>query len=308
MIPSAADGMPEPTGGELAAPGRDGALGAALERGIQGWVRLTGRAVRPEEAPWLAGPVGTARIGETFAERYAAEAGLTATASPDAGLLPDVGDLAGEEFVPAAVDPAIRALYERTGRYQLDAWAQWTGPLRPFAQTLIYLVSRTIEQLNLPLIPLATAHGMTSQVIRLVDPAGEVAFAGWLRRNAGTGAVIYAGFYTTCRPPNRSGPCVEVAFPLQPRPVEGRAKPALPRQARRGAGQPHPLPRAGTGTGRPLSGVPRPAGRTAHRLLPGDRDRDRHQPRAPPPARRHREGGTMNVQQGQRLPPGASGC
>ncbi len=39
------------------------ALGDAVEWAIQRWISWTGREVRAEDAPWLAGPVGSKRIG-----------------------------------------------------------------------------------------------------------------------------------------------------------------------------------------------------------------------------------------------------
>lgn len=191
------------------------ALGSALERSIQTWV-ATGQTVRLADAPWLAGPVGERRIGADFHARYASEAGLQIVEGHEnAGLLPDFGMLRSEAFSPEEVHPEIRRFYERTAHYGLDVWSEWRGPLKPFARTLIYLVSRDIQQLNLPMSPLATSAGMSSELIHFVDPAtGETPYAGWLRRSGATEEVIYAGFYTTCEPPNYPGRCVKVVFPL----------------------------------------------------------------------------------------------
>jgi hypothetical protein len=205
-------------------------LGDALQATIQRGVRWTGRTVRWADEPWLAGPTGPAdsrRIGAGIYRAFAAENGLDALDGPAArseaaargraapGLLPEFGALRGGDFDPDGVDPAIRRFYEETGAYTLDAWAAWSGPLRPFARTLIYLVSRNIEQLNLPRGPLETSLGMTNEVVLLRDPRdGRIAHAGWLRSSAATGRVIYAGFYSVCRPPLAAGPCVKVVFPL----------------------------------------------------------------------------------------------
>ncbi|HSH79429.1 MAG TPA: hypothetical protein VLA19_12980 [Herpetosiphonaceae bacterium] len=92
---------------------------------------------------------------------------------------------------------------------------QWSGILRPFEGALIALVSRDIEQLNLPLSSLETSRGMSSDILRLVDPrTGRAPYAGWLRKVVAAGKIIYAGFYTTCAPPHASGRCVKVVFPL----------------------------------------------------------------------------------------------
>lgn len=190
------------------------ALGSALEWCIQRWVSTTGRAVRAADAPWLEGPVGGRRIGADFYAGYARAEGLEMS-SGDAGLLEDFFALEGGAFDPGLVREEVRWFYERTARYGLDVWSEWRGPLKPFAQTLIYLVSRDIEQLNLPMSPLATSAGMSSALIRFTNPAtGESPYAGWLRRSGATDEVIYAGFYTTCKPPNHPGRCVKVVFPL----------------------------------------------------------------------------------------------
>ena len=191
-------------------------LGRALEWAIQRWVVLGGRRIRADAAEWLAGPIGSGRIGAAFFGAYAAEAGLEAEpGTPEAGLLPDFALLDAPGFDPAKVDPAIRDFYERTSAYALDVWSQWSGPLRFFAQTLIYLVSRTIEQLNLPMSPLATSAGMSSDVVPLRDPhTGQVAFTSWLRRAVATDEVVYAGFYTVARPEHVNEVCVKVVFPL----------------------------------------------------------------------------------------------
>ena len=192
------------------------ALGRVLECAIQRWVATGGRRVTLDASSWLEGPIGSGRIGATFSAVYAAEAELDAEpGAPEAGLLPDFTVLAGPGFDPARVDPGIRDFYEQTAGYNLDVWSHWRGPLRPFAHTLIYLVSRNIQQLNLPMSPLATSAGMSSEVIPLRDRGtGEIRFTAWLRCGATTGEVVYAGFYTAVRPELEDGVCVKVVFPL----------------------------------------------------------------------------------------------
>ncbi len=183
---------------------------------IQLWVRSTGTRVAADEASWLAGPVGTNRIGKAVYEAYAKSSGLQVVAdgSP-AGLLEDFDVLRGADFAPERVHPEVRRFYEQTSRYSLDSWSEWRGALKPFARMLIYFVSRDIEQLNLPMSPLDSSYGMSSEVIRLVDRrTGKTGYAGWLRRSLATDQVIYAGFYTAERPPNSEGPCVKTVFPL----------------------------------------------------------------------------------------------
>jgi hypothetical protein len=190
------------------------ALGNGLEWSIQSWVNTTGRKVRIAEASWLEGPIGERRIGAEFYEVYAREAGVEIVRDdPAAGLVPDFGALAGEGFDPGKVHPMIGDFYERTARYGLEVRSEWDRVLRYPPRTLIYLVSRSIQQLNLPTS--SPDAGMSSELIRLADPAsGAPPYTGWLRRSVATGAVIYAGFYTTCALPGREGRFVKVVFPL----------------------------------------------------------------------------------------------
>ena len=192
------------------------ALGNVLEWGIQRWVAWSGREARISDAPWLEGPIGESRIGPDFYAAYAREEGLELVEDdPETGLLTDFSVLSGGGFDAAMVRPEIRDFYERTARYSLEAWSEWSRVLRYPPRTLIYLVSRNIQQLNLPTSSSAVDAGMSSELIRLVDPATRATpYTGWLRRSVATGAVIYAGFYTTCGLPGREGRFVKVVFPL----------------------------------------------------------------------------------------------
>ncbi|MDQ3704357.1 MAG: hypothetical protein M3437_03880 [Chloroflexota bacterium] len=182
---------------------------------IQRWVAHTGRAVEAESVPWLAGPTGAHKIGESLYESYARDAGLVIQRRPDAGLLESFAALRSSRFDPDKVHPAVHDFYEKTARYSLEAWVQWTGPLSPFARIMISSISRNIEQLVLPLSPLTTSRGMSSEIISLArEQTGLLAYSGWLRKTVATGEIIYAGFYTTCKPPRYPGRCVKVVFPL----------------------------------------------------------------------------------------------
>jgi hypothetical protein len=191
-------------------------LGSALAWLIQQSVYRTGRPVALAALPWLDGPLGTGKIGAAIYADFASQRRLTLSRDhAEAGLLADFERLKGPTFDPALVDPAIHEFYEHTARFTFDVWSQWHGPLQPFAKLLVALVSRDMEQFNFLLTPLETSRGITSEIIRLVDPAtGEVPYAGWLRTSASTGLVVYAGFYAVCAPPNAPGPCVKVVFPV----------------------------------------------------------------------------------------------
>lgn len=188
----------------------------SLEWGIQQWIARTGRAVSLADVPWLVGPIGTATIGTDIYPSYAHQMHLHLVPDPpNAGLLVDFSQLRSPTFAPSQVHPTIQHFYEQTTAYTFDVWSQWRSILHPFAKVLITSVSRSIQQLNLPLAPLVTSHGMTSEIFRFIDSTtGAIPYTGWLRKLPTTGHVVYAGFYTICTPPAAAGPCVKVVFPL----------------------------------------------------------------------------------------------
>lgn len=183
----------------------------------QRWVQLTGRRIDLDQSPWLNGLAGPATgIGRAFFEDVARARGLEVVRSGrDRGLVDEFSALRGPGFDPAAVHPGVAEFYERTSAYDMDAWAEWCGAFRPFGGLLAALFSRRLQQLNVPLSPLDTSRGMTSDVLQLVDPAtGAVEYTAWVRELVGTGNVLYAGSYSRCRVPGCERPCVKVVFPL----------------------------------------------------------------------------------------------
>lgn len=191
--------------------------GLFIEWFFRMWVRLFGRRVGRGEADWLSGPTGGAgRIGGDFYKELAGGSALACRVNAEgAGLMPDFQKLSGGSFDAGRVDARVRDFYERTTGYRLDVWSRWSPLFRPLAWLLVSMVSRRIEQLNLPLSPLDTSRGMSSDVIQLFDEkSGDVRHTCWLRKVVATGDVVYAGFYSTCRPPNYAGECVKVVFPL----------------------------------------------------------------------------------------------
>src|ERR1051325_5479740 len=108
-------------------------VGETLEWAIQRWVR-TGRSLGPDQASWLFGPTGARTIGAGYYTALAEQGGLEGSVTPPgAGLVADWDALRGPNFDPALVAPSVRRFYERTVEYSLDAWSEWSGPLRPFA-------------------------------------------------------------------------------------------------------------------------------------------------------------------------------
>lgn len=183
----------------------------------QRWVCATGRLLDLREHAWLAGPSGEPwRIGADFFERYAHRCGLRAHCSGgDGGLVASMDELCGGGFDADRLAPAVRDFYEHTAAYQLDLWSQWCGVFRPLGWVIRRVFAAPLQQLNLPMHPLATAHGITSQIVELCDAgSGRRVTTGWLRRTVEDGAVLYAGCYGTCTPPGLGRPCVKVVFPL----------------------------------------------------------------------------------------------
>jgi hypothetical protein len=182
----------------------------------QVWVRTTGRRILLADNEWLAGPVGnTGLIGKEFFVDYARHHGLQVGRNKPQGLIDHFIELSGNDNPLERVAVAVKDFYERTSEYELDAWSEWRGIFKLFGRGLALLFSRRLQQLNVPLSPLDTGHGITSDVIQLRDPAsGKIVQTAWVRELLGTKNVLYAGGYTVCRVPGYASPCVKVVFPL----------------------------------------------------------------------------------------------
>jgi hypothetical protein len=178
------------------------------------WVRSTGRSVDFATAGWLAGPIGKPDgIGATFFQDYADE--IDAKLEPGEGLLQDFGCLSGTACDPGRVQPAVIDFYEKTARYELEAWSEWCGFFRPFGAALAALFSRRLQQLNVPLSNLDSSGGIESRVWRVLDPSsGDILACAWVRTYKESKRVLYAGSYSHCTVPGYKGGCVKVVFPL----------------------------------------------------------------------------------------------
>jgi len=192
----------------------DDSRGHLIDWSTQRWVELTGRRVTLADHPWLEGPAGSPDgIGRDFFDAYASAHSLRLDRR-GGGLIPDFSVLNSNGFTGAAISPAVVHFYQHTSDYDLDAWSQWSGVFRPFGWALALLFSRRLQQLNVPLSNLDTSRGMTSDVIAVSRADGSPLFTAWMRELIGTGDVIYAGAYSTCRVPGFDGQCVRVVFPL----------------------------------------------------------------------------------------------
>jgi hypothetical protein len=190
--------------------------GALSDRTTQQWVRLTGRQVDLRECPWLEGPVGDVEvIGSGFFRRLAERRGLAFVAEgPGRGLVDDFARLRGPDCIPDAVDARVVAFYEHTADFGFDVWSEWCGGFRPFGHILAAVFSRRLQQLNVPLSPLDTSLGITSDVVHLRESSGRVVYTAWIRDVVSTKRTLYAGAYSVCPVPGYGGPCVKVVFPL----------------------------------------------------------------------------------------------
>ena len=182
---------------------------------IYALIAAFGRKRAPEDDPWLQGPVGGPLIGDRPYDETAKAEGLTVTRQArEGGLIPSFDALAGPSFDPGRVHPKIRDFYENTHAYRLDTWATTYFPARVALWLLVTTISRKVEQLNFPLDGLATAEGMTSEILLLREPDGRIRYTGWFRKLSSRSAcnihwVLHDGEATEC-----DSPCVKVVFPM----------------------------------------------------------------------------------------------
>lgn len=164
----------------------------------------------------MQGPVGsTSGIGERFVDDLAAQQGRVIRSGSNLGIVGDFSKLRSKSFDPERVESRVATFYERTGNYEIDAWAQWHGFFRPFGGLLAGIFSRRLQQLNVPLSGLDTSRGITNEATQLIDPkTNQAVYTIWLRQLVGSSRILYAGCYFLCRIPGWSGLCVKVVFPL----------------------------------------------------------------------------------------------
>jgi hypothetical protein len=188
-------------------------LGRLLDRTTRLWVQLTGRSLDSANERWLDGPVGDLEVvGDAWLDRLA-ERG-DANRRTDAGLLSSMELLSGPAFDVSSLRPEVIEFYERTSRYRLDVWSQWSPLMWPGGWLISSLFAKRLQQLSLPMQPLDVAYGMASDVIALDDSSGVQLGAAWLRTVRSTGRSIYSGWYGTARLPLSDDPVVRVVFPL----------------------------------------------------------------------------------------------
>lgn len=172
------------------------------------WVRLSGRRIASGHCEWLDGPSAPeSGVGLDFFQQYAAAHDLSIEPAP--GLLPSIEPIDPD----SRIEVSVRAFYERTRDFDIDAWSEWCGAYRPFGELLACMFTRRLGQLNLPLSAPDVSRGMKSEILAVGSP-DEGLFRAWVRSLNATGQVIYCGAYSLCRVPGYDGNCVRVVFPL----------------------------------------------------------------------------------------------
>jgi hypothetical protein len=178
-------------------------------------VSLLAERVRAEDLPFVVPREARSRYVGTGYVRDLAEAlgGRYVADAPDVGIVASADELAGPEFDPAGLDPAVREFYEHTTRFTLDIVPQWRLWVRPGYLLYRAVVARPLGQANVPMNQRETQRGIRSRIDTITLPGSDdVAIRGWIRSFTDTDEPIYVGIYTTYRLGGRG--YVSVGFPL----------------------------------------------------------------------------------------------
>lgn len=190
-----------------------------LDRGTRLWWRTVGRRIDLEsEHTWLTAPIsGRGTVADSWLPTEAARIGgwLDRDPDPRSGLLPSLDALAGPGFDPAAVHAALRDFYEHTSAWRMDAWTKWSRGFAGPGALIESLYGRRLQQLALPVDALAVAHGVDSEIVRIVGADGAHAGSAWLRTLRRTGDYMFSGYYRVGSLPGHNQPSVHVSFPLE---------------------------------------------------------------------------------------------
>jgi hypothetical protein len=158
------------------------AMTSRLDLSTRYFWRLVGRPVDiASEHAWLNSPTHThGGIGDQWLDALDAS-GRVRDFQPGDGLLETVSAIDGPDFSSAAVDPAVRDFCEHTASWRMQVWSQWNVFFAPAGEVIARLWGRRVEQLALPVQPLAVSRGMSSVVRVVEDPTGGRLGAAWLR-------------------------------------------------------------------------------------------------------------------------------
>jgi len=192
------------------------ALASTLDLSTRYFWRIVGRPVDvASEHAWLDSPTNArGGVGDQWLHSLEQSGRVRRAASED-GLLETMSALDGPDFSSCAVDPAVRDFYEHTASWRMQVWSQWNALFAPGGELIARLFGRRVEQLALPVEPLAVSQGMSSVVRVVEDPSGARLGAAWLRTLRLDGSKVYSGFYRVGRLPGIDQPHVKVAFPLE---------------------------------------------------------------------------------------------
>jgi hypothetical protein len=200
----------------VAATGISKTLASALDLSTRYFWRTVGRPIDITGAQfWLNSPSNSrGGIGDQWLHALEAAGRVRAPCRSD-GLLDTMSALDGPDFDTAKVDARVRQFYEHTASWRMEVWSQWSGFFAPGGEVIARVWGRRVEQLALPMQPLAVSRGMTS-AIRVVDgDHGNRVGAAWLRTLRSDGSKVYSGFYRVSGLPDDDQPHVKVAFPLE---------------------------------------------------------------------------------------------
>lgn len=192
------------------------AFSKIIQSSIQFWLNTTGRKLDYTKLPYLEGPLaGHEIIGDQFYQKLAKKENLKVLFSEDRGLLSDFNEVINQASpLKDGLAIEIKHFYERTAQYNMEVWSKWIPPISWFAKIIIRSVSTKMQQLNIPLNPLETSYGMTSNVIHLNNENGEPNYVCWLRKSIKSNKVVYAGFYSAFQLDDSETKHVKVVFPL----------------------------------------------------------------------------------------------
>ena len=178
-------------------------------------VSLLADRVPAEELPFVVPREARSRyVGTGYVRELAEDIGGRYVAdAPDAGIVASLDELAGAEFDPSKVDPAVREFYEHTTRFRLDIVPEWRLWIRPGYLLYRNLIARPLGQANVPMNQRETQRGIRSRIDTITLPDDDtIAVRGWIRSFTDTDEPIYVGIYTTYRYQDRG--YVSVGFPV----------------------------------------------------------------------------------------------
>lgn len=192
-----------------------GVLTSGLDLSTRYFWRALGRPVdiAGDEA-WLDSP-HTARGGSGDDWLSSLDAnGWVRPAQMGDGLMESMTDLDGPEFTADRLGDRVRHFYEHTASWRMQVWSQWNTLFAPGGELIARVWGRRVQQLALPVQPLAVSRGMSSTV-RVVEREGRRVGAAWLRTLRSDDSPVYSGYYGIGRLPGDEQPHVHVSFPLE---------------------------------------------------------------------------------------------